>query len=62
MMGRGTVTLGTNCYYKFFKKFDATGSTTFFGPISNPRLNITAQYKGYASSGTDVSVRTILKM
>lgn len=55
MMGRGTVTLGTNCYYKFFKKFDATGSTTFFGPISNPRLNITAQYKGYASSGTDAS-------
>ena len=55
MMGRGTVTLGNSCYYKFFRKFDATGSTTFFGPISNPRLNITAQYKGYASSGTDAS-------
>jgi len=55
MMGRGTVTLGNNCYYKFFRKFDASGSTTFFGPISNPRLNITAQYKGYASSGTNAS-------
>ncbi len=55
MMGRGTVTLGSNCYYKFFRKFDASGSTTFFGPISNPRLNITAQYKGYASSGTNAS-------
>ncbi len=55
MMGRGTVHLGENCYYKFFRKFDATGSTTFFGDITNPQLNITAEYKGYASSGTNAS-------
>ena len=55
MMGRGTVTLGDNCYYKFFRKFDATGSTTFVGPITNPKLDINAEYKGYASSGTDAS-------
>jgi hypothetical protein len=61
MMGRGTVRLGDNCYYKFFRKFDATGSTTFFGPIANPRLNINAQYKGYASTGTDASGRDQLE-
>ena len=60
MMGRGTVTLGDNCYYKFFRKFDATGSTTFTGNISNPRLNINAQYKGYASSGTDAEGQQVL--
>lgn len=55
MMGRGTVRLGENCYYKFFRKFDASGSTTFSGSITNPQLNITAQYKGFASKGTDAS-------
>ncbi|MBK8552554.1 MAG: translocation/assembly module TamB domain-containing protein [Ignavibacteria bacterium] len=52
MMGRGTIRLGDNCYYKFFRKFDATGSATFLGPITNPQLNITAEYKGYTSTGT----------
>ncbi|MBP9191126.1 MAG: hypothetical protein KBF96_01095 [Ignavibacteria bacterium] len=60
MMGRGTVTLGDNCYYKFFRKFDATGSTTFTGNITNPRLDINAQYKGYASSGTDAQGQQVL--
>lgn len=60
MMGRGTVTLGDNCYYKFFRKFDATGNVIFTSDITNPRLNINAKYKGYASSGTDAQGQQIL--
>ncbi len=52
MSGRGTVYLGDNCYYKFFRKFDATGKAVFNGPVSNPELDIAATYKGYATSGT----------
>lgn len=48
---RGTVTLGNNCYYRFFRKFDATGKVVFSGPVSNPELNIKANYKGVVSSG-----------
>lgn len=51
MEGRGTITLGDNCYYRFFRRFDASGKVTFTGPIRNPELDITAQYKGYATSG-----------
>lgn len=61
MMGRGKVTLGDNCYYNFFRKFDATGSATFTGSISNPSLNINAKYKGYASNGTDAEGQQILE-
>lgn len=53
--GRGVVNLGNNCYYKFFRKFDATGKATFNGPISNPELNISASYKGYVTEGTSSS-------
>ncbi|MDQ3194320.1 MAG: translocation/assembly module TamB, partial [Bacteroidota bacterium] len=55
MQGRGTVTLGDNCYYQFFRKFDATGNVSFHGPISNPDLNITAQYKGLTTSGASTT-------
>jgi len=49
MSGRGEVTLGNNCYYKFFRKFDATGKVIFNGPLTNPMLDIDAKYKGYTS-------------
>ncbi|MBV6479493.1 MAG: hypothetical protein HGGPFJEG_02267 [Ignavibacteria bacterium] len=52
MKGNGTVTLGDNCYYKFFRKFDAKGKVTFEGPVINPTLDIEAQYKGYATTGS----------
>lgn len=48
MLGRGTITLGDS-YYKFFRKFNASGKVDFLGPITNPQLNITAVYKGYAA-------------
>lgn len=43
---RGTVTLGNNCYYRFFRKFDATGKAVFTGPVTNPSLDIKASYEG----------------
>ncbi len=46
---RGIVTLGNNCYYRFFRKFDATGKVVFNGPVTNPELNIKANYKGIVS-------------
>ncbi|HMS64542.1 MAG TPA: hypothetical protein PKD83_04735 [Ignavibacteria bacterium] len=52
MSGRGVVNLGNNCYYKFFRKFDATGKAVFNGPITNPELDISATYKGYNTTGT----------
>lgn len=52
MGGRGVVTLGNNCYYQFFRKFDASGKATFNGSITNPELDIEAQYKGITSTGT----------
>lgn len=52
MSGRGIVNLGNNCFYKFFRKFDATGRAVFNGPITNPELDISATYKGYNSIGT----------
>ncbi len=52
MSGRGEVLLGSNCYYKFFRKFDATGKVKFNGPITNPELDIDAVYKGFTSVST----------
>ena len=52
MSGRGTVYLGDNCYYKFFRKFDAKGKAVFNGPVTDPELDIAAIYKGFATSGT----------
>jgi len=55
MAGRGVVNLGDNCYYKFFRNFDASGKATFNGPIANPVLDIVAQYRGLAATGTGVT-------
>lgn len=42
----GQVEVGERSYYNFFKKFDATGTITFTGELSNPELNVTARYEG----------------
>ncbi len=56
MMGRGTITLGES-YYKFFRKFDASGKINFVGPITNPRLEILATYKGYSTTSSQGGIR-----
>ncbi|MCX6166130.1 MAG: translocation/assembly module TamB domain-containing protein, partial [Ignavibacteriae bacterium] len=37
---RGRVNLEDNCYYKFYKNFEATGNLIFTGNIINPELSI----------------------
>ncbi|MDZ4713247.1 MAG: hypothetical protein SGI89_13110 [bacterium] len=58
MRGRGTVTL-SDSYYKFFKKFDATGDVVFNSDIKNPTLNINATYTGYASNSSQSNQQNI---
>ena len=55
MSARGVVNLGDNCYYTFFKKFDATGRAIFSGPVTNPELDIKGTYKGYSNTGSGLN-------
>jgi hypothetical protein len=48
MEARGSVILGDNSYYKFYKNFKASGTVKFNGPIKNPELDIQAEYSGTA--------------
>jgi len=58
MEARGSVLLGDNSYYKFYKNFKATGSVKFNGPIKNPELDIQAEYTGTAPA-PDGSTSTV---
>lgn len=58
MQGRGTITLGES-YYKFFRKFDASGKVVFWGPITNPELDINAVYTGYSTMSTHNNVNQV---
>lgn len=49
---RGNVVLGENCYYRFFRKFDAQGKAVFNGPVTNPSLDIKASYEGVITEST----------
>jgi hypothetical protein len=42
----GTIEVGGESYYSFYKNFNATGSLTFVGDPENPQLNIVATYEG----------------
>ena len=42
---RGRADLSDNSTYKFYKNFNATGFVTFTGEVTNPELNITADYR-----------------
>jgi hypothetical protein len=50
---RGRVTLEDNCYYKFYKNFEATGSLIFNGNIINPELFIEGKYNAITTDPTD---------
>ncbi|MCX7834295.1 MAG: translocation/assembly module TamB [Ignavibacteria bacterium] len=43
---RGNVEIDENSIYKFYKNFKAKGNIKFTGDISNPDLNIVAEYAG----------------
>lgn len=57
---RGRVTLEDNCYYKFYKNFEATGNLIFSGNIINPELNIEGKYNAVTTDPSDdKSSRTV---
>jgi len=57
---RGRVTLEDNCYYKFYKNFEAKGNLNFTGNIINPELNIEAIYNSVSPDPSDDrSTRTV---
>lgn len=43
---KGTINVGNESKYTFYKTFNATGALTFDGDPQNPRLNIAATYEG----------------
>jgi autotransporter translocation and assembly factor TamB len=46
MQLKGTINVGSESNYTFYKKFNAGGSLTFVGDPQNPQLNIVATYEG----------------
>jgi hypothetical protein len=60
---RGRVDLLDNCYYKFYKVFNAKGFIAFNGNPTNPELHITAEYNSKSQipnspgSTRDVTIR-----
>jgi hypothetical protein len=57
---RGRVNLEDNCFYKFYKNFEATGYLIFNGNIVNPELSIVGTYNVVASDPSDdKSSRTV---
>jgi hypothetical protein len=53
LQARGRVVLEDNCYYKFYKNFEATGNLIFTGNIVNPELNIEAKYNAITPDPQD---------
>ncbi len=47
---RGNIDIDENSVYKFYKNFAATGNIKFTGEVSNPDLNISAEYSGSSYS------------
>ncbi|MEW5798178.1 MAG: hypothetical protein AB1728_04140 [Bacteroidota bacterium] len=43
---KGSINVGNQSKYTFYKEFNASGSLTFDGDPQNPRLGITATYEG----------------
>ncbi len=52
---RGTINVGNESKYTFYKNFVASGSLIFIGPPDNPQLNITAKYEGTHCVGAGLS-------
>jgi hypothetical protein len=49
----GTIKVGDQSSYTWYKKFSAAGSLIFTGPPDNPTLDITATYEGTHKAETD---------
>jgi uncharacterized protein YhbP (UPF0306 family) len=43
----GDISIGSQSYYNFIKRFAASGKLQYVGPWDNPQMNILATYEGY---------------
>lgn len=59
MQVRGRADVLDNSSYKFYKNFKAEGYLTFKGPMTNPELNIKAQYTANSTSPNSQSTRIV---
>lgn len=50
---KGTINVGSESKYTFYKTFNASGSLTFTGDAQNPQLNILAAYEGLHCTSVD---------
>jgi hypothetical protein len=48
----GDISIGSQSYYNFIKRFAASGSLQYVGPWDNPQMNILATYEGYKQNDT----------
>ncbi|MCB0725005.1 MAG: hypothetical protein KDC73_09880 [Ignavibacteriae bacterium] len=59
----GNVVLGNNAYYQFYRRFNAEGNIKFSGPITEPGLDLTAEFTTVSSSSTETNdYRVVLKV
>lgn len=52
----GSVVLGNNAYYQFYRRFNAEGDIQFYGPITEPKLNVSAEFTTVSSSNTSGNI------
>lgn len=53
IQANGIVTLGPSAYYRFYRNFDASGDIRFDGELTNPKLNITAEFTTTSTNPND---------
>ncbi len=59
MAVRGDIEIEDNSIYKFYKNFNATGNVRFTGDVTNPALNIKANYSGTTTNPETQSTRDV---
>jgi hypothetical protein len=52
---KGNVTLGPAAYYRFYRNFDASGDITFEGELTDPKLDILAEFTTSSTNPNDPS-------
>ncbi|MFI5251927.1 MAG: translocation/assembly module TamB domain-containing protein [Bacteroidota bacterium] len=57
----GDISIGSQSYYNFIKRFTASGKLQYVGPWDNPTMNILATYEGYKQNVLVDTTRTSTK-
>jgi hypothetical protein len=58
----GSVVLGNNAYYRFYRRFNAEGDIQFYGPITEPELNVSAEFTTVSTSGGSLNDAVIYRV